>query len=79
MKGHVNQSKEIGLYLEKSGKTHRETKQRSQIITIVVQNKGQHRVKAVVLFQVKYNDLNQCCYTGNWREIYVAKSEGFDD
>ena len=45
----------------------------------MVQNKGQHRVKAVVLFQVKYNDLNQCCYTGNWRQIYVAKSEGFDD
>lgn len=45
----------------------------------MVQYKGQHRVKAVVLFQVKYNDLNQCCYTGNWREIYVAKSEGFDD
>lgn len=45
--------KEIGLYLEESEKTHTEPKQRSQIITIVVQNRGHHRIE--VLFYFKEN------------------------
>ena len=58
----MNWSKEIGLYIERSGETHEEPKQRSQVM---VQNRGYHRVKAVVLLQVKINNLNQCCCIGN--------------
>lgn len=65
MGGHMNWSKEIGRYIERSGETHEEPKQRSQVITITVQNRGHHRVKAVVLLQVKINNLNQCCCIGN--------------